>query len=65
MLPFADSIAIVDQIHRAESRGGVGANSEVSWHYGRAYRHLKDNRSLSGANDLWIAATAWRTACRW
>jgi len=30
---------------------------EVSWQYGRAYRHLRDNGSLIGANDLWIAAT--------
>ncbi len=30
---------------------------EVSWHYGRAYRHLHDNGRLIGANDLWIAAT--------
>ena len=30
---------------------------EVSWHYGRTYRHLKDNGRLIGSNDLWIAAT--------
>ena len=30
---------------------------EVSWHYGRAYHHLRDNGTLIGANDLWIAAT--------
>lgn len=30
---------------------------EVSWHYGRAYRHLKDIGRLIGSNDLWIAAT--------
>ena len=30
---------------------------EVSWHYGRAYRHLHDNGRLIGANDLWIGAT--------
>jgi predicted nucleic acid-binding protein len=30
---------------------------EVSWQYGRAYRHLRDNGNLIGANDLWIAAT--------
>ena len=30
---------------------------EVSWHYGRTYRHLKDNDRLIGSNDLWIAAT--------
>ncbi len=31
---------------------------DVCWHYGRAYRHLRDNGKLIGANDLWIAATA-------
>ncbi|OYW02410.1 MAG: hypothetical protein B7X11_03675 [Acidobacteria bacterium 37-65-4] len=31
---------------------------EVSWHYGRAHRHLQENSTLIGANDLWIAATA-------
>jgi predicted nucleic acid-binding protein len=30
---------------------------DVSWHYGRAFRHLHDNGRLIGANDLWIAAT--------
>jgi len=30
---------------------------EVSWQYGRACRHLRDNGNLIGANDLWIAAT--------
>jgi tRNA(fMet)-specific endonuclease VapC len=30
---------------------------EVSWHYGRAYRHLQENGTLIGANDLWIAAS--------
>jgi tRNA(fMet)-specific endonuclease VapC len=29
---------------------------DVSWAYGRAYRHLADNGLLIGANDLWIAA---------
>ena len=33
------------------------ATPEVSWHYGRAYRHLQDNGNLIGSNDLWIAAT--------
>ena len=32
------------------------STAEVSWHYGRAYRHLTDNGSSIGANDLWIAA---------
>ena len=31
---------------------------EISWEYGRAFRHLKQNRQMIGANDLWIAATA-------
>jgi tRNA(fMet)-specific endonuclease VapC len=30
---------------------------EVSWRYGRAFRHLRDNGNLIGSNDLWIAAT--------
>ncbi len=34
------------------------STAEVSWHYGRAFRHLHDNGQLIGANDLWIAATA-------
>ncbi len=33
---------------------------EVSWQFGRAYRHLRDNGNLIGANDLWIAATSLR-----
>lgn len=31
---------------------------DVSWEYGRAFRHLQKNRQLIGASDLWIAATA-------
>ncbi len=31
---------------------------DVSWHYGRAFRHLRDNDQMIGTNDLWIAATA-------
>lgn len=31
---------------------------EVCWEYGRAYRYLRDNGSLIGSNDLWIAVTA-------
>jgi len=31
---------------------------DVCWHYGRAFRHLRDNGTLIGSNDLWIAATA-------
>lgn len=30
----------------------------VCWRYGRAFRYLKENGLLIGANDLWIAATA-------
>jgi tRNA(fMet)-specific endonuclease VapC len=30
----------------------------VSWEYGKAFRYLKENGRLIGANDLWIAATA-------
>lgn len=33
------------------------ATPEVSWQFGRAFRHLRDNGNLIGANDLWIAAT--------
>ncbi len=36
----------------------LGSTADVSWHYGRSYRHLRDNGNLIGANDLWIAATA-------
>jgi predicted nucleic acid-binding protein len=32
--------------------------ADVAWEYGRAFRHLKGNGLLIGANDLWIAATA-------
>jgi len=34
------------------------ATADVCWHYGRAFRHLRDNGQLIGSNDLWIAATA-------
>ncbi len=33
-------------------------NRDVCWEYGRAYRYLRDNGMLIGANDLWIAATS-------
>ncbi len=36
----------------------LASSPDVSWHYGRAYRHLRDNGALIGTNDLWIAATA-------
>ena len=32
--------------------------ADVSWEYGRAFRYLKENGLLIGANDIWIAATA-------
>lgn len=34
------------------------ATPDVSWEYGRAWRHLHENGQMIGANDLWIAATA-------
>lgn len=34
------------------------SSPEVSWEFGRAYRHLSKNGQLIGSNDLWIAATA-------
>lgn len=34
------------------------ATPDVCWEYGKAYRYLRDNGRLIGANDLWIAATA-------
>ena len=34
------------------------SSPEVAWHYGEAYRFLRANGLLIGANDLWIAATA-------
>lgn len=34
------------------------SSPDVSWEYGRAFRHLQKNRQMIGANDLWIAATA-------
>jgi predicted nucleic acid-binding protein len=36
----------------------LGSTPEVAWEYGRTFRHLRKNRQLIGANDLWIAATA-------
>ncbi len=34
------------------------ATSDVCWEYGQAYRFLRKNGLLIGANDLWIGATA-------
>ena len=36
----------------------VAADQKAAWHFGRAFRHLKDNGQLIGSNNLWIAATA-------
>ncbi len=36
----------------------LGANREVWWEYGKAFRHLQDTGALIGTNDIWIAATA-------
>jgi tRNA(fMet)-specific endonuclease VapC len=33
------------------------STADVSWHYGRTFRHLHDTGTLIGANDIWIAAT--------
>lgn len=33
-------------------------NADVCWEYGQAYRYLKANGALIGANDLWIGSTA-------
>lgn len=35
----------------------LAINRDVCWEYGRAFRFLRDNGLLIGANDLWIAAT--------
>ena len=36
----------------------LNSTPDVCWHYGRAFRHLRDNGLLIGTNDLWIAAMA-------
>lgn len=33
-------------------------NADVCWEYAQAYRYLKANGALIGANDLWIGSTA-------
>lgn len=38
----------------------LGIDLDVCWRYGRAYRYLRENGLLIGANDLWIAAIAIR-----
>jgi predicted nucleic acid-binding protein len=34
------------------------STNDVSWQFGRSFRHLHQNGQLIGTNDLWIAATA-------
>jgi len=36
----------------------LDSSPDVCWAYGSAYRFLRSNGLLIGANDLWIAATA-------
>ena len=36
----------------------LNSTPDICWHYGRVYRHLRDNGQLIGSNDIWIAATA-------
>jgi predicted nucleic acid-binding protein len=36
----------------------LAIDPEAAWHYGQAFRYLRANGLLIGANDLWIAATA-------
>lgn len=36
----------------------LAIDREVAWEYGKAYRFLRSNGLLIGANDLWIAAAA-------
>ena len=35
----------------------LSCSPDVCWEYGTAFRYLKENGLLIGANDLWIAAT--------
>jgi predicted nucleic acid-binding protein len=35
----------------------LSCTPDVCWEYGKAFRYLKENGLLIGANDLWIAAT--------
>ena len=37
--------------------GVLACTPDVCWEYGKAFRYLKENGLLIGANDLWIAAT--------
>ena len=36
----------------------VPITMQVSWEYGRLFRHLKESGNLIDTNDLWIAANA-------
>ncbi|MPZ54438.1 MAG: PIN domain-containing protein [Acidimicrobiia bacterium] len=36
----------------------LGCTTDVCWNYGELYRHLKQQGTPIGSNDLWIAATA-------
>ncbi len=36
----------------------LAPDEQAAWHFGRIFRHLKDNGQLIGSNNLWIAATA-------
>ena len=31
---------------------------DIAWEYGQIFEHLRKNRQMIGANDIWIAATA-------
>jgi len=33
------------------------SSADIAWEFGQAYRHLKAQGILIGANDLWIGAT--------
>jgi tRNA(fMet)-specific endonuclease VapC len=35
----------------------LSCTPDVCWEYGKAFRYLKENGLLIGANDIWIAAT--------
>ena len=36
----------------------LSSSKEVAWRFGTIYQELKENGTMIGANDLWIAATA-------
>lgn len=43
------------QDHLAQT-GGLALTPDVAWEYGKAFRYLRGDGRLIGANDLWIAA---------